>query len=44
MKTPVCPGAGTYTAQAVVPAYGTLYITCSLAATLEHVPPVMTDW
>ena len=44
-KTPACPGGGTYTNGATtVPAVGTLYLTCSLAATETHVPASYTDW
>ena len=44
MKTPVCPALGTYTPLAVVPATGTLYITCSKATTDEHEPNDYSQW
>jgi type II secretory pathway pseudopilin PulG len=46
-KTPTCPGAGTYSGLdgTTVPAVGTLYMTCSLAAAPDsHVPTAYTDW
>ncbi len=44
MKTPACPALGTYTTGTAVPAIGSLFITCSLAATETHVPAAYTDW
>jgi prepilin-type N-terminal cleavage/methylation domain-containing protein len=51
IKPPNCPSrvklaTGNYTALAVVPGTGTLYATCSLAATLQHEPTAgtYTDW
>ena len=42
---PACPGAGTYTIGGdALPAVGTLYMTCSLAATKEHQPEDHGDW
>ena len=42
---PVCPGAGTYTIGGDnLPAVGSLYMTCSLAASDSHVPSAFTDW
>jgi len=46
-KEPTCPGAGTYTfaTDTVIPAVGTLAITCSLAADPGlHAPATYTDW
>ena len=44
-KTPACPAAGTYTYVGdTVPAVGTLYMTCSLATSDEHVPGSYSDW
>lgn len=45
-KTPACPGTGSYTGLdgTTVPAVGTLFITCSLAATEGHVPSSYSDW
>ena len=44
LKTPACPALGVYTTLAVVPAIGTLYLTCGLAVTEEHAPAAYTDW
>ncbi|MEI6654040.1 MAG: type II secretion system protein [Verrucomicrobiota bacterium] len=45
LKTPKCPGGGTYTETLLtVPAIGTLYLPCSLAATDIHVPAAYTEW
>ena len=43
---PACPGNGTYSFAAtdVVPSVGTLYMTCSLAATASHVPSSYATW
>ena len=42
---PACPGAGTYTIGGDnLPAVGTLYMTCSLAPTLNHQPVSNADW
>jgi type II secretory pathway pseudopilin PulG len=46
-KTPACPGTGTYTyaTDTVIPAVGSLAVTCSLAADPGlHVPAAYTDW
>ena len=46
-KTPACPGGGTYTyaSDTVIPAVGTLAMTCSLSAAPDnHVPGAYTDW
>jgi type II secretory pathway pseudopilin PulG len=44
-KTPACPAAGTYTYVGdTVPAVGTLYMTCSLATSDQHVPGSYSDW
>ena len=46
-KTPACPGGGTYTyaSDTVIPAVGTLGLTCSLSAAPDnHVPSAYTDW
>jgi type II secretory pathway pseudopilin PulG len=44
-KNPTCPGLGTYGGLGTtVPAVGTLYMTCSLAASETHVPSSYTDW
>ena len=44
LKTPACPALGAYTTAAVVPAVGTLYLTCALSATETHVPASYSDW
>jgi type II secretory pathway pseudopilin PulG len=44
LNEPTCPSNGTYTPTGTVPAYGTLYMTCSLAGTLDHAPTVTSDW
>ncbi len=44
MKTPKCPANGTYTPAGNVPATGTLYITCTLAADAQHEPAEHTTW
>ncbi len=44
-KTPECPGAGTYTIGGdSLPAVGTLYMTCSLSSSDDHVPDAYDDW
>jgi prepilin-type N-terminal cleavage/methylation domain-containing protein len=45
--SPSCPGGGTYTyaTDTVIPAVGTLAMTCSLAAAPDlHVPASYSDW
>lgn len=43
--TPFCPGAGTYTlGGSVIPNFGTLYMTCSLAADERHEPEDFAAW
>jgi prepilin-type N-terminal cleavage/methylation domain-containing protein len=42
--SPTCPGGGTYSFTAALPAVGTLYATCSLSGTDNHVPTTYTDW
>ncbi len=44
LKTPACPAGGTYSPGSEVPAYGTLYISCSLATSDNHVPTGYGDW
>lgn len=42
---PECPADGVYTTlENQIPVVGTLYMTCSLAATEEHVPAAYSDW
>jgi type II secretory pathway pseudopilin PulG len=41
---PSCGSGGTYTYGTVVPAVGAAYASCSLAATLNHVPTSLTGW
>ena len=42
---PDCPGGGAYTFGGnTIPAVGTLYMTCSLAGTLEHAPGDHRSW
>ena len=44
-QTPTCPGAGSYTIGGDnLPAVGTLYMTCSLSGSDDHVPDSYTDW
>lgn len=44
-KMPVCPGEGIYTSAGdTIPMPGSLYFSCSLADTGEHVPTDMDDW
>ena len=44
-NTPDCPGNGTYTMGGnTVPTVGTLYMTCSLSATEQHVPADFGSW
>jgi len=46
-KTPVCPAAGTYAyaTDTVIPAIGTLAMTCSLSPSPTiHVPASYTEW
>ena len=43
--TPSCPAAGSYGAlSTTLPPVGTLYLTCSLAASDSHVPSAYADW
>lgn len=43
--TPVCPGNGTYTFGGnVIPATGTLYMSCSLAPSDGHQPTDFSAW
>ena len=47
LKTPVCPGGGTYDEAVVtVPAVGTLYLPCSKAsiANGNHAPATYSEW
>lgn len=45
LKTPHCPAdASVYAPLAVVPALGTLYVTCANATSLGHVPNDTTGW
>jgi hypothetical protein len=42
---PVCPGGGAYAIGGDnLPAVGTLYMTCSLAPSLDHEPVAHLDW
>ena len=41
---PTCPSAGTYTWTTTVPAVGTLFMTCSLSSTKNHVPGSVSGW
>jgi type II secretory pathway pseudopilin PulG len=42
---PECPGLGNYTFGGnVIPATGTLYMTCDLAGSLKHVPENVSAW
>ncbi|MBU6179966.1 MAG: hypothetical protein KGR69_09885 [Verrucomicrobia bacterium] len=41
---PTCRSGGTYTYGTTVPAVGTAYATCSLGASLTHVPASLTGW
>ena len=48
-NNPACPASGTYTpadltAAGTAPAVGTLYMTCSLWDTEQHVPSNIADW
>ncbi|MEC8826617.1 MAG: type II secretion system protein [Verrucomicrobiota bacterium] len=42
--TPVCPSGGTYSAAGNVPSVGTVYLTCSLATSNDHVPNTVSGW
>lgn len=43
--SPTCPAGGGYTIGGDnLPAVGTLYMTCSLAGSDNHVPTAYTDW
>lgn len=43
--TPACPGNGLYTFGGnVIPAVGTLYMTCSLSVSDKHVPDSYAAW
>lgn len=41
---PTCPGGGTYTLAAAVPAVGIVAMTCSLSGTENHAPSNTGDW
>ncbi len=43
---PVCSGGGSYSTPGgdVIPEIGTLYLDCSLGASLRHVPESYGDW
>ena len=41
---PECPSQGTYSAAGNVPPVGTVYLTCSLAGSNDHVPNSVTGW
>jgi type II secretory pathway pseudopilin PulG len=41
---PSCGSGGSYTYGAAVPAVGAAYASCSLGATLNHVPTSLTGW
>ncbi len=44
-KMPVCPGEGSYSSAGdMIPLPGSLYFSCSLADTGEHVPTDLDDW
>ena len=45
-NAPTCPGGGTYTGQTAttIPNVGTVALTCSLGATLNHAPTNVGDW
>lgn len=44
-KTPVCPGAGSYSYLGdSIPNVGALYVTCSLAVSESHVPSSYVEW
>lgn len=47
--TPVCPGGGTYAFGATygvdtIPPMGSLYLSCDLATSDQHVPASTSDW
>ena len=42
--SPVCPSGGIYTAAGSVPTVGTVYLTCSLAGSNDHVPNSVDGW
>lgn len=44
LNAPTCPGSGIYTPTESVPVPGALYLSCSLAGTLDHVPTNTSDW
>ena len=41
---PACPASGTYTWATAVPALGSLYLSCSLSSSDQHVPSNTTGW
>jgi prepilin-type N-terminal cleavage/methylation domain-containing protein len=41
---PTCPSAGSYTWATTIPAVGTLFMTCSLSGTKNHVPGSISGW
>lgn len=44
LNAPNCPGGGGYVPTETVPGPGVLYLTCTLAGTLDHVPTGTGDW
>ena len=44
-RAPNCPGGGSYTTlRDQIPQVGTVYMTCSLANSMDHKPHDTTDW
>jgi hypothetical protein len=44
-SAPACPGQGSYGTQGdLIPAYGVLYMACSLAAADQHLPASVSGW
>ena len=41
---PSCPSGGNYTWPEMIPAVGTVYLTCSLASSDDHVPLSSNGW
>lgn len=45
LSRPTCPSEGAYATKGnTIPAYGTLYLTCSLAGTARHQPDDFHQW
>lgn len=45
LRSPICPGSGSYELSPTIPTYGTAALTCSLSGgTTRHAPTDLTGW